>query len=356
MEIDEDDLAAFVAARGAPSNEYDVADEFEERIDEHVDSIERDAQGNVIATSEGGDDALEVMLAAHTDELALLVDNVTEDGFLEYTKIAGHYKGNFPGQRVVVGPDEVLGVLGPKSRHLMSEEEKENVDEESLTIDVGATSREEVTDLNVEPGDFATWDREYDHLANGRITGRALDDRIALAILVAVAEAADTEMTVHYVATVQEEVGLRGARMAGHSVDPDVGIALEIFPADDYPAADEPEPSTELGEGPVVEFADGTSEYLFGGVLVDRETRTWLKRGAESAGVDVQETVMISGSTDATELQQVRGGRYAGAIAVPCRYSHSPVETLDLADADETVATLVSALDTSFPGPDDIRH
>jgi endoglucanase len=356
MEIDEDDLAAFVAARGAPSNEYDVADEFAERIDDHVDTVERDAQGNVIATSQGDEDALEVMLAAHTDELALLVDTVRDDGFLEYTKIAGHYKGNFPGQRVVVGPDEVLGVLGPKSRHRMSDEEKEEIDEASLTIDIGAASAEEVAELNVEPGDFATWDREYDHLVNGRITGRALDDRIALAILVAVAEAAETEMTVHYVATVQEEVGLRGARMVGHAVDPDVGIALEIFPADDYPAADEPEPSAVLGEGPVVEFADGTSEYLFGGVLVDRETRTWLKRGAASAGVDVQETVMISGSTDATELQQVRGGRYAGAIAVPCRYSHSPVETLDLADANETAATLVNALDTEFPGPDEIRR
>lgn len=357
MEIDEVDLAAFVAARGAPSNEYDVADVFEERIAEHVDSIERDAQGNVIATRDGAsDDALEVVLAAHTDELALLVDDVTDDGFLEYTKVAGHYKGNFPGQRVVVGPDEVLGVLGPKSRHYMSEEEKETVDEAALCIDVGATSAEEVADLNVEPGDFATWDREYAHLANDRITGRALDDRIALAILIAVARSVETDATVHFAATVQEEVGIRGARMVAHTVDPDVAVALEIFPADDYPAADEPDPSTELGRGPVIEFGDGTSEYLFGGVLVDRETRTWLKRGAEAAGVDVQETVMIGGTTDATEFQQVRGGRHSGAIAVPCRYSHSPVETLDLADANDTVATLVEALGTEFPGPDDIRR
>lgn len=356
MEIDEADLDAFVAARGAPSNEYDVADTFATRIEEYVDSVDIDAQGNVIATSEGADDAPEIMLAAHTDELALLVDGVTDEGFLEYTKVAGHYKGNFPGQRVVVGPDETLGVLGPKSRHYMSEEEKETVDEASLTIDIGAASPAEVAELNVEPGDFATWDREYDHLSNGRITGRALDDRIALAILVAVAREADTDATVHYAATVQEEVGLRGARMAGHAVDPDVGIALEIFPADDYPAADEPDPSAALGEGPVVEFADGTSEYLFGGVLVDRETRTWLKRGADAAGVEIQETVMIGGSTDATELQQVRGGRHAGAIAVPCRYAHSPVETLDLADANETVATLVAALDTEFPGRDEIRR
>ncbi|MFW5939506.1 MAG: M42 family metallopeptidase [Halolamina sp.] len=357
MDIDEDDLAAFVSARGAPSNEYDVADAFVDRIGDYVDAIDRDAQGNVVATSEGAsDDAPEVLLAAHTDELALLVDNVTADGFLEYTKVAGHYKGNFPGQRVVVGPDEVLGVIGAKSRHYMTDEEKETVDEASLTIDVGASSPADVAALNIEPGDFATWDREYDHLSNGRITGRALDDRIALAILVAVARTAETDATVHYAATVQEEVGLRGARMVSHAVDPDVGIAIEIFPADDYPAADEPDPAAALGDGPVVEFGDGTSEYLFGGVLVDRATRTWLKRGASAAGVGVQETVMIGGSTDATELQQVRGGRHAGAIAVPCRYTHSPVETVDLADVTDTVSTLVAALATEFPGPDEIRR
>lgn len=357
MEIDEDDLEAFVSARGAPSNEFDVADVFVDRISDHVDRIERDPQGNVIATSDGeSDDALEVMLAAHTDELALLVDNVTDDGFLEYTKLAGHYKGNFPGQRVRVGPDEVLGVLGPKSRHYMTDEEKESLDETALTIDVGATSQAEVKDLNVETGDFATWDREYDHLSNGRLTGRALDDRIALAILVAIARHTETDITVHYAATVQEEVGLRGARMVGHAVDPDVGIALEIFPADDYPAADEPDPSAELGDGPVVEFADGTSEYLFGGILVDRQARAWLKRGAAEAGVDIQETVMIGGSTDATEFQQVRGGRHAGAIAVPCRYTHSPVETIDLADVNDTVSTLLAALETAFPAAEDVRR
>lgn len=284
------------------------------------------------------------------------MDNVQDDGLLEYMKIAGHYKGNFSGQRVVIGPDAVLGVIGPKSRHYMTEEEKENIDEESLCIDIGATSPEEVEELDVEPGDFATWDQEYEHLANGRITGRALDDRIALAVLIAVAREADTNLTVHYAATVQEEVGLRGARMSGFSVDPNIAIALEIFPADDYPAADEQNPSVTLGEGPVIEFADGTSEYLFGGVLVDSETRTWLKNGAETADIDVQETVMIGGTTDETEFQQFRGGRYAGAIAVPCRYTHSPVETLDLDDANETVSTLVASLNTEFLGPNEIRR
>ena len=357
MGLQDDDLDALVSARGAPSNEYDVADAFVSCIEDHVDTIERDSQGNVIATQHGDPDTeFEIMLAAHTDELAVLIDNVTEDGFLEYTKVGGHYKGNFPGQRVVVGPDDVLGVIGPKCRHYMTDEEQEGVAEDALCIDVGADSPVDVAALNIQPGDFATWDREYDTLANGKLTGRALDDKIALAILIAVARDADVDATVHYVATVQEEVGLRGARMTGFSVDADVSIALEIFPSDDYPAADEASPSVHLGSGPVVEFADGTSEYLFNGVLVDRETLTWLQTAADNAEIELQHGIMIGGTTDATEFQQVRGGRYAGAIAVPCRYTHSPVETIDRADAEETITTLVSALDTPFPSSQEVRR
>ena len=353
--IDFAELQRLVSARGPPGQEHPVADVFTELVEPHVDSVSRDELGNVVATSEGADDAPELMLAAHTDELAVLVDGVTDDGFLEYTMLGGHYKGNFPGQQVLVGPDDAPGVVGPKSRHLMSESEKESLSDE-LVIDVGATNPDEVAALNVEPGDHATWDREVTRLANDRIAGRALDDRIALAMLLAVAREEDADATVHYAATVQEEVGLRGARTAGFSVDPDVGIALEIFPADDYPAGDVADPTVELDAGPVVEFGDGTSEYMFGGALVDRQTLTWLRTAADERDVALQHAVMISGTTDATELQQVRGGRHAGAIAVPCRYTHSPVETVSLADADEAVAVLVEAVTTEFPSLEEARR
>lgn len=353
--IDFADLERLVAERGPPGDEYPVADAFADLVEPHVDSVEYDELGTVVATSEGDPDAPEIMLAAHTDELAMLVDGITDDGFLEYAMLGGHYKGNFPGQQVRVGPDGVPGVIGAKSRHHMSADEKESLADD-LVIDVGATSREEVADLNVEPGDHATWDREVTRLAGDRVAGRALDDRALLAVLLAVARTEDADATVHYVATVQEEVGLRGARAAGFSVDPDVGIALEIFPADDYPAGDDDGPGIEVGAGPVVEFGDGTSEYLFNGVLVDRQTRSWLTSAAAARDVGVQHGVLVSGTTDATEFQQVRGGRRAGAIAVPCRYTHSPVETISLADADEAAAVLAEAVRTPFPSREEVRH
>lgn len=354
MEIDLDELAQLVAARGPPGDEYDVAKTFEELVRPHVDRVEWDELGNVIATDEGSEDAPEIMLAAHTDELAFLIDEVRDDGLLSLTMMGGHYKGYLAGQSVLVGPDEVPGVIGAKPRHYMSNEEKESLPE-TLHVDVGASSAAEVAELNVEPGDHATWDRELTELNHGKLAGRALDDRLFLAVLLAVARDVETDATVHYAATVQEEVGLRGARTAGYSVDPDVAIALDIFPADDYPIDGESSATVELGSGPVVEFGDGTSEYLFGGVLVDRQTREWLDRAADDAAVGVQHGVMIGGTTDATQLQGVRGGRHAGALGVPCRYTHSPVETVDLDDVDGMVETLRTALSTPFPDRTDVR-
>lgn len=182
-----------------------------------------------MATSDGSE--FEVVLAAHTDELGLLIDGVDGDGVLEYTMLAP-LQGDFPGQRVRVGPDGVLGVVGPRPRHYMSDEEKETLARD-LRIDVGARGREAAADLHVEPGDFAIRDRDVERLAGDRITGRALDDSLLLAVLLAVASEADVEPSVHHVATVQEEVGLRGARAAGYAVDPDVGVALEVFPVDE---------------------------------------------------------------------------------------------------------------------------
>ena len=354
MELDFDDLERLVTARGPPGDEHDVAETFADLIEPHVDTIEWDAMGNVVATAEGDPEAPTIMLAAHTDELALLVDRITEDGLLSFTMMGGHYRGNLPGQVVVVGPDEVPGVIGAKPRHYMTDDEKESLPE-TLHIDVGASDPEGVADLNVEVGDHATWDRELLELGNGRLAGRALDDRLFLAVMLAVARESEADATVHYAATVQEEVGLRGARAVGASVDPDVAIALDIFPADDYPIDGDRSSEVALGEGPVIELGDGTSEYLFGGVLVDRQTREWLHEAADNADVSVQHGLMIGGTTDATELQSVAGGRHAGAVGVPCRYTHSPVETVALDDVEGMIATLRAAVETPFPGRRDVR-
>ena len=172
-------------------------------------------------------------------------------------------------------------------------------------------------------------------------------------MLLAVARAAETDATVHYVATVQEEPGLRGAQMTAHDLDPDIAVAVDVFPAD-HPGADD-EFSAPLDEGPAVEIADGVSDELLTGVLVNRQTQEWLRSAGGAADVDPQWTLFLGGTTDATQFQVVRGGRHAGVVSVPCRYTHSPVETLSLSDADDAAALLAAALSTPFPSREAAR-
>jgi len=340
-----DDLDALVTERGAPGDEYDVAERYADLIAPHVDSVQMDDAGNVIATQEGDGEGREMMLAAHTDELAFMIDGITDDGFLRFRWLGAHYPGNFAGQQVVVGPDAVPGVIGAKSRHRMDDDEVESLPEEWY-IDVGAPSADAVEALNIRPGDFATWDRGYTQLANGRLAGRAMDDRLGLAVLTEVARRTDPDATVRYVATVQEEPGLRGAEMTGYTLDPDIALAVDIFPGD-HPGDDD-RVEADLGGGPAVELAEGVGQML-NGVLVNRQVREWLRRAADRAEVTPQYTVFQHGFTDARVLQTVRGGRHAGVVSVPCRYTHSPVETVARSDIAETTVLLARAVEEPFP-------
>lgn len=359
MTFERSDLERLVEARGPPGAEYAVGDVFTELIEPYVDTVSHDAMGNVIATQEGRDpDAPEILLAAHIDELAFIIQDITDDGFLRFEMLGGHYQGNFPGQRVRVGPEQVPGVIGAKSLHYMSDEERQSLPDTELYIDVGAESPAEVSSLNIQRGDYATWATTLTELANDRVAGRAMDDRVAAAMLVAVARACReaVDATVHFVATVQEEVGLRGARAVGANLDPDIALALEIFPADDYPTADVESPTVALDEGPVIELADGLTPSLATGLIVDEQTRAWLETASERCEIEPQRAVMQGITTDASELNQVDGGRHAGAIGVACRYTHSPVETISLTDVEETVDVVSDALQTPFPSRDDVRH
>jgi endoglucanase len=350
MTIKIKELNQLVKTRGPSGDEFDVAELYADLVEPHVDTVQTDASGNVIATDQGADDAPEIMLAAHTDELAFMIDEITDDGFLRFSWLGAHYPGNFAGQDLEIGPDRVPGVIGPKSRHRM-DEEYDGLPEEWY-IDLGVDSAEAARELNIRVGDYATWDQGMTELANGRFSGRAMDDRVGLAVLLAVARTADPKATVHYVATVQEEPGLRGAEMTGYELDPDIAIAVDIFPGN-HPGDDD-RVEVPLGQGPAVELAEGVGDML-NGVLVNRQVREWLTRAGKQADVETQPTVFQDGFTDARALQIVRGGRHAGVVSVPCRYTHSPVETFQKSDADETVALLSAAVETPFPSREESR-
>jgi len=346
-----DDLRRLIDARGPSGDEHDVAAVFRTLIEPHVDRVSTDAFGTSVGTSEGTGDGPEILLAAHTDELAFLIDEITDDGFLRFSWLGAHYPGNFAGQSVEVGPDRVAGVIGPRSRHRMDDDEVASLPEDWY-IDLGADSREAVEELNVQVGDYATWDQGLIDLADDRFAGRAIDDRVGLAVLAAVARATDSDATVHYAAVAQEEPGLRGAETTGYQLDPDIALAIDIFPAN-HPGEDD-RVEVPLGSGPAVELAEGVGQML-NGVLVNRQVREWLRRAGEKADVQPSHCVFRDGFTDARALQTVRGGRHAGTVSVPCRYTHSPVETFQQSDAAETVSLLAAALTTPFPSREESR-
>lgn len=351
MTFEIEELRQLVDARGPSGDEHDVAAAFETLIEPHVDRTSTDDFGNLVATSEGSGGGPEILLAAHTDELAFLIDGITDDGFLRFSWLGAHYPGNFAGQTVEVGPDRVPGVIGPKSRHRMDDDEVDSLPEDWY-IDLGADSREAVEALDVRLGDYATWDQGLVELAGDRFAGRAIDDRVGLAVLAAVAREADTDATVHYAAVAQEEPGLRGAETTGYRLDPDIALAVDVFPAN-HPGDDD-RVEVPLGGGPAVELAEGVGQML-NGVLVNRQVREWLRRAGDEAGVESTHCVFRDGFTDARALQTVRGGRHAGVVSVPCRYTHSPVETFQRSDAEETVSLLSAALTTPFPDREESR-
>ncbi|OYR75908.1 M42 family metallopeptidase [Halorubrum ezzemoulense] len=346
-----DDLRQLIDARGPSGDEHSVAAVFRTLIESHVDDVSTDDFGNLVATSEGARNAPEILLAAHTDELAFLIDEITDDGFLRFSWLGAHYPGNFAGQRVEVGPERVPGVIGPKSRHRMDDEEARSLPEDWY-IDLGADSEEAVEQLDVRVGDYATWDRGLVSLAGGRFSGRAIDDRLGLAILAAVARTTDTDATVHYAAVAQEEPGLRGAETTGYQVDPDIALAVDVFPGN-HPGDDD-RFEVPLGGGPAVELAEGVGQML-NGVLVNRQVREWIRRAGGEVDVEPTNCVFRNGFTDARALQTIRGGRHAGTVSVPCCYTHSPVETFQKSDAVETVSLLSAALTTPFPSREESR-
>ena len=308
-----------------------------EYVSEFADRVETDAYGNAVAVLEGGPST--IALAGHGDEIGLMVRDIDDSGFLRLTRIGGSDRTVSKGQHVNVHTDSgpVPGVVGQTAIHLRDRDGDGVDDIAEQYVDIGATDREEATEL-VETGDPITFDQTVSDLENGRIAARGLDNRIGTwAAAEGLRRAAERgpEATVCAVSTVQEEVGLRGARMVGFDLAPDAAVAVDVTHATDQPdSPPQKDTGVELGEGPVVARGSANHPAL---VSATREV-------ADDTDIEVQ--LQASGNrtgTDADAFYTARGGIPSLNLGVPNRYMHTPVETLDLADLDRT-ADLLGAL------------
>ena len=325
-------------ARGVSGNEDAVRQVLIEEIGPHVDEYRVDNIGNLITTvhaQEGVERPRRVMVAAHMDEVGLMVIQVGKDGMLRFRTVGGIDPRVLPAKRVLVGKEAVPGVIGIKAAHLVTKEEEDQVLRiEQLYIDIGAKNKEDAESV-AHAGDVGTFATTMRVLGR-TVMGKALDDRAGCAVL---AELARERYEVELVAvfTVQEEVGTRGARVAAYGIEPDVAFALEGTICDDLPRKVDTTPVTRLGQGPAITTMDRS-------IITDRRLVDLLVRVATEESIPYQFKAPGLGGTDAGAIHMVREGVPAVAVAVPARYIHTPVSFIHLDDLEHTVALMKATL------------
>jgi tetrahedral aminopeptidase len=293
----------------------------------HADDVEIDAMGNLIVRKTGDGSGLKVMVAAHMDEIGVMVSHVTEKGFLRFTNIGGVRRQTLMGARVRFA-DGTTGIIA--SEKLDSVSSVHGLDKHY--IDVGAESRERCPIEVGTPGAFV---RPF--YAQGRhYIAKSMDDRIGCVVAIATLKRlAKGPHEVYFVFSVQEEVGTRGAMAAANALEVDVGIAVDVTLTGDTPNG--PTLAMKLGRGPAIKVKD--SGMIAHGGLV-----RLMRDRAQELGIPYQMEVLEGGSTDARSIQIAGSGAVAGCISVPCRYVHTQSEMVDAGDVGYSVDLLEAIL------------
>jgi len=332
-------LRRFMETASPSGFEEKAARLWREEAAQFADRTWADAHGNSFAVvNEKG--SPRVMLAGHIDEIGLMITYCDEHGYLSFTGIGGWDPQVLPGQRVRIHTKggTVLGVIGRKPIHLLEDEERKKVVKfEDLWIDIGAKDKDEAASL-VEIGDPAVLDYSFEELRNGFVVARGFDDRIGAFTILEAARLLSTmnpHSAVYAVATVQEEIGLRGARTSAFGIDPKVGIAVDVGFATDTPGMGTEKKKVgeiRMGKGPIIARGPNINPKLFK-LIVDTAKREGIPYQLEGAPRGT--------GTDANAIQLTRAGVATGLISVPNRYMHSPCEIVHLEDI-ENIAKLIA--------------
>lgn len=310
---------------GVSGDEGAVRDFIRAQAQPYANSIRTDALGNLIVFKKGKKaTGNRLLLAAHMDEVGLIVTRATEDGFLRFDFVGGVDRRVALGKPVVLGPQKIPGVIGMKAIHMLSKEDMKKVPKtESLYIDIGASSREEAEEM-AEPGTYGAFVCEGEPLGNGFFKAKAIDDRVGCAIMLKLLQE-ELPLDVTFAFTAQEEVGTRGAFAAAFSVTPEVALVLETTTAADSPAVEEHRKVCAPGKGPVISYMDGSTIY-------DRGLFEDLRRLAEDNHIPWQTKEYLAGGNDARTIQRTKAGVRVAAMSAAVRYLHAPASVGSTAD------------------------
>lgn len=322
-----DTLKTLCALPGVSSREDAVRDYLRDLAAPHAQAIRVDAMGNLIVERKGRVPGRhKLMLAAHMDEVGLMVHTITEEGYLKFDTVGGIDRRVLLGKPVLVGEDQIPGVIGLKAYHLTTAEETKTVPKlREFYIDIGARDKAAAAAL-VSPGDVAVFDTDCLTFGNGFLKAKAIDDRVGCAVLAELLQE-PLPMDCTFVFTVQEEVGTRGAFGAAFSVTPDIALVLEGTTAADLPDMPGHKRVCAPGRGPVIPYMDG-------GTVYDRALFQLLRTLAEQGQIPCQTKEYLSGGTDAAAIQRTKEGVRVAAIAAAVRYLHTPASVASLEDCE----------------------
>lgn len=305
---------------GAPGYESKVRAIVLREIEKLVDEWRVDYMGNIIAVKKGKDSSKKAMVAAHMDEIGFMVNYITDDGFLKFQTLGGFDPKTLTAQRVIVhGKKDLVGVMGCKPIHMMSPEERGKAPALSdYYIDLGMPKEEVVKYVQI--GDTVTRIGELIEMGEC-VTSKSLDNRVSVFILIeALKEIGTPAHDFYAVFTVQEEVGIRGAQVAAHSISPDFGFGLDVTIAYDLPGAKPEEVTTRLGKGTAIKIFDTSA-------ICDYRMVAFMKQTADKHSIAWQPEVLAGGGTDTAGMQRMAThGTIAGAISIPTRHLHQVIE------------------------------
>lgn len=329
-------LTKLCNAVSVSGDEQEVRAIVTEELRDFADVTKVDAMGNVLVRREGkGLDRVRVMIAAHMDEVGFMIVNDEGDGVFEFRVIGGVDPRQLVGKPVTIGRDHIPGVIGAKAIHLTTPEERKQVLKvDQLRIDVGPG-----TGSKVKVGDRGTFATKLVVLGPS-IRSKALDDRLGVFNLIQLVKYAPDNVDLLAAFTVQEELGLRGAKIAAFSFDPEIGIAMDSTPANDLPDYDGNENTshnTKLGDGPAIYIMDR-------GTIGDQRLIKWLIESADSEKIPWQFRQPGLGGTDAGEIHKTRSGVPSVSVSVPQRYLHSPAGLIRIEDELNTLKLIHTAL------------
>jgi putative aminopeptidase FrvX len=331
-------------ANGIPGNEREPREVMKKYIEPFADEILMDNLGSLIAKKTGDATGPKIMIAGHLDEIGFMVTHIDDKGFLRFQTVGGWWEQVMLAQRVTImtRKGDIPGVIGSKPPHILpAEARKKPVDKKDMFIDIGATSREEAESFGVRPGDAVVPVCDFTVMKNEKLLmAKAWDNRIGCAIAIEVLrqlKGTEHPNTVYGVGTVQEEVGLRGAKTATNFIQPDIGFAVDVGIAGDTPGVTEKEALSKMGKGPQIIMYDAS-------MVSHKGLRDFVTDTADQAEIPYQFDAVPGGGTDSGSIHLTANGVPALSITIATRYIHTHAAMLHRDDFENAVKLIVEVI------------